>query len=149
MPLLKTKSGEISYQVKEGALTHLTWGNAYATGGEDLNVNLELNNYFAGNLKKFSLKLDPEGTSFQKKVWQALLEIPYGTLVTYKDIAKKVDSHPRAVGGAVGKNPIPIIIPCHRVVGSNGALTGFSAGSGLPTKEILIQHEQQNINKEK
>ena len=65
------------------------------------------------------------------------------------DIAKKVNSHPRAVGGAVGKNPIPIIIPCHRVVGSNGALTGFSGGNGLPTKEILIQHEQQNINKEK
>jgi len=149
VPLLKTKSGEISYQVKAGALTRLTWGNEYAKNCEDVNVSLELKNYFAGTLKKFNSKVEPEGTIFQKKVWQALLDIPYGTLVTYKDIAKKVNSHPRAVGGAVGKNPIPIIIPCHRVVGSNGALTGFSGGNGLPTKEILIQHEQQNINKEK
>lgn len=81
----------------------------------------------------------------KKKVWQALLSIPYGQTVTYQDIARDVDSHPRAVGTAVGKNPIPVVIPCHRVVGKNGQLTGFSGGKGLTTKKQLLDLEKMNV----
>lgn len=144
MSILNTISGTISYKCDNGNLTHLTWGDAYKNAPEDVNVSKELQEYFKGQTKVFSSKLKPEGTTFQKKVWQALLNISYGEVKTYKDIADEVDSHPRAIGGAVGKNPIPIIIPCHRVVGSNGKMTGFSGGEGIKTKEILLKLEQEN-----
>ena len=92
------------------------------------------------------LPLAPEGSDFQKKVWKILCEIPYGTYIMYGDIAKRIATEPgkagmygRPVGGAVGKNPISIIIPCHRVVGSNGSLTGF--GGGMEKKIWLLEHE--------
>ena len=104
-------------------------------------VKEQLQAYFERRLTRFDLPLAPEGTPFQLAVWQALLEIPYGELVSYKDIAEAVGRPKavRAVGGANGKNPIPIIVPCHRVVGSNGSLTGF--GGGLDTKKRLIALE--------
>lgn len=103
----------------------------------------QLQDYFAGRLTEFTLNLAPAGTAFQCKVWTALQGIPYGETVSYGEIARRI-GHPaasRAVGAANGKNPIPIIIPCHRVVGSTGKLTGF--GGGLPTKVKLLQLEQQ------
>lgn len=144
MPKLKTITGDISYRTEGGYITNLVWGGDYEGDAGHDDINKCILEYFAGGLKTFNVKLKANGTAFQQKVWQALLEIPYGTLVTYKDIAEKVGSHPRAVGGAIGKNPIPIIIPCHRVVGRDGNLTGFSGGDGISTKEILIKHEQQN-----
>ena len=98
--------------------------------------------YLVGKLKEFSLPLDLQGTGFQKKVWKELLNIPYGQIRTYKDIAKAVGIPKgyRAVGGALNKNPIPIIVPCHRVVGSNGQLVGF--GGGLALKEKLLELEK-------
>lgn len=101
-----------------------------------------LREYFAGKRRDFKdLKLAPRGTEFQLSVWRALTKIPFGATRSYADIARLIGNPKamRAVGLANGKNPIPIIVPCHRVIGSNGALTGF--GGGLPTKKWLLTHE--------
>jgi methylated-DNA-[protein]-cysteine S-methyltransferase len=104
----------------------------------------QLKAYFSGELQFFDLKLAPEGTEFQKSVWKALCEIPYGETQSYKDIAVSVGKSKayRAVGLANNRNPIAIIIPCHRVIGSNGKLTGYA--SGLDVKEFLLGLEQCN-----
>lgn len=98
--------------------------------------------YFAGTLTVFDLPLEPAGTTFQQDVWSALRQIPYGTTCSYGEIAKTIGrpTAVRAVGAANGQNPIPIVIPCHRVIGANGSLTGF--GGGIPMKRWLLAHEQ-------
>lgn len=103
----------------------------------------QLREYFAGNLQAFDLPLAPRGTEFQQSVWSALLEIPYGQTTTYSTIANKIGrpAAVRAVGAANGANPIPIIIPCHRVIGANGSLTGF--GGGLDVKRQLLALESR------
>ncbi|MGD0711099.1 MAG: methylated-DNA--[protein]-cysteine S-methyltransferase [Bacteroidales bacterium] len=108
----------------------------------------QLNDYFNGKRKSFNLKLDVEGTEFQKKVWNELLKIPYGKTVTYNDIAKKLGDKEavRAVGHANGKNPIAIIIPCHRVIGSDGKLVGYAGG--LWRKKWLLNFEQKDVQGE-
>lgn len=105
----------------------------------------QLEAYFSGKLKSFDLKLAPEGTAFQKSVWKALCEIPYGETRTYKDIAASIGKPKayRAVGLANNRNPIAIIVPCHRVIGSNGKLTGYA--SGLDVKEFLLKLEENNL----
>jgi len=105
-------------------------------------VKRSLKAYFKGELKRFDMPLNPEGTAFQLSVWNALQNIPYGELASYKDIAVAIGNPKavRAVGAANGKNPLPVIIPCHRVVGSDGSLTGF--GGGLETKQRLIELER-------
>jgi methylated-DNA-[protein]-cysteine S-methyltransferase len=102
----------------------------------------ELDAYFAGTLRAFSVKTAPQGTDFQQKVWAALLTIPYGDTRTYGQQAKVIGQPKasRAVGLANGRNPVAIIIPCHRVIGSNGSLTGF--GGGIERKQILLELEQ-------
>jgi len=97
--------------------------------------------YFAAELQNFDLPLDPRGTPFQSSVWRALLEIPYGETRSYGQIAQLLGAPKavRAVGAANGQNPIPIVIPCHRVIGSDGKLTGF--GGGLPLKRLLLDLE--------
>lgn len=104
----------------------------------------QIREYFEGKRKIFELKLAPKGTEFQRKVWGKLLEVPYGKTVTYTDIARAVDNPKgvRAVGSANGSNPISIIIPCHRIIGSNGSLTGY--GGGLWRKKWLLEHEARN-----
>ena len=104
-------------------------------------VTKQLKVYFAGKRTRFDLKLAPEGTEFQRAVWKALQTIPYGKTISYGELADKIGNPKavRAVGGANGKNPIPIIIPCHRVIGADGSLTGF--GGGLPTKVALLSLE--------
>lgn len=104
----------------------------------------ELDEYFAGKRKTFDVPLQMEGTDFQKKVWAALCEIPYGETRTYGELAARVGAPKafRAVGGANHRNPISIIVPCHRVVGADGGLTGY--GGGLPMKEYLINLEREN-----
>lgn len=101
----------------------------------------ELSEYFAGKRKRFTVKLDPVGTAFQLKAWQALREIPYGEIRSYLQQATAIGNAKamRAVGGANGRNPISIIVPCHRVIGKNGSLVGF--GGGIATKEYLLRHE--------
>ena len=103
----------------------------------------QLEEYFRGERQIFSLKLEPEGTAFQKAVWRQLTTIPYGQTVSYLDVAKMIGNAPavRAVGAANGRNPIAIVIPCHRVVGSDGRLTGY--GGGLWRKEWLLNHERK------
>lgn len=102
----------------------------------------ELDLYFAGKLKAFSVPLAPSGTPFQQRVWAALRTIPYGVTRSYGEQAAAIGSPKafRAVGLANGKNPISIIVPCHRVIGANGDLTGF--GGGMARKHYLLQHEQ-------
>ena len=104
-------------------------------------VAKQLHEYFQGHRKEFSLKLNPQGTAFQKGVWEALVEIPYGKTVSYMDLSKKLGDIKaiRAVAAANGKNPIWIIIPCHRVIGSDGSLTGYAGG--LHRKKWLLDHE--------
>ena len=101
----------------------------------------QINNYFKGTRKNFSLSLRPYGTKFQNRVWSVLMAIPYGKVKTYGEVARTLKTSPRAVGNACGKNPIPLIIPCHRVVGASGSLTGYSGGKGLNTKAFLLEHE--------
>jgi len=101
----------------------------------------QLDAYFAGELHEFDLPLAPFGTEFQQRVWDALTQIPFGVTWSYGELARHIGKPKacRAVGAANGLNPIPIIIPCHRVIGSNGKLTGF--GGGIETKEFLLQLE--------
>lgn len=101
----------------------------------------QLEEYFAGTRKEFELSLCPHGTPFQLQVLDALLSIPYGETRSYADIARQIGRPQavRAVGAANGRNPLPIVIPCHRVIGANGSLTGF--GGGIPTKEYLLDLE--------
>jgi methylated-DNA-[protein]-cysteine S-methyltransferase len=102
----------------------------------------ELDRFFAGRLKKFTIPIAPRGTDFQRRVWNALQKTPYGRTVSYGAIAKQIDAPAavRAVGAANGANPICIIIPCHRVIGANGSLTGF--GGGLDRKRFLLWLER-------
>lgn len=106
-------------------------------------VAQQLDEYFAGERVAFDVPLQPVGTEFQKNVWKALTKIPYGETWSYGQLARYIGKPKasRAVGAANGLNPIPIIIPCHRVIGSNGKLTGF--GGGLETKEFLLSLESQ------
>jgi methylated-DNA-[protein]-cysteine S-methyltransferase len=99
----------------------------------------QLREYFDGKRKRFDIGLDPGGTVFQRRVWEFLLEIPFGQTISYTELAKRAGGVARAVGGAVGANPLPIVIPCHRVVGADGSLTGY--GGGLRTKIWLLRHE--------
>ena len=101
----------------------------------------QLRAYFAGELTRFDLKLNPQGTAFQKRAWEELQRIPYGQTITYGEQARRLGDQKacRAVGAANGQNPIGIIIPCHRVIGSDGSLTGFAGG--IETKQWLLQHE--------
>lgn len=106
----------------------------------------QLAQYFAGLRQSFDLPLAPPGTEFQRRVWQALLGIPYGATVSYGEQARRIGkpSASRAVGLANGRNPIAIVIPCHRVIGADGGLTGY--GGGLPRKRWLLVHEGQRLD---
>jgi methylated-DNA-[protein]-cysteine S-methyltransferase len=105
----------------------------------------QLRAYFAGQLEAFDLQLAPEGTQFQRNVWRELCEIPYGQTISYGQLAQRIGSPKasRAVGLANGSNPIPIVIPCHRVIGSNGKLTGY--GGGVAIKERLLALERHQL----
>jgi methylated-DNA-[protein]-cysteine S-methyltransferase len=103
----------------------------------------QLAEYFDGSRLDFDLPLEPVGTAFQLSVWKVLDTIPYGETISYGEQARRLGDarKARAVGGANGRNPLPVVVPCHRVIGTSGALTGF--GGGLPIKEQLLQHERE------
>jgi len=105
------------------------------------NLTVELDAYFAGTLRTFTTPINPTGTPFRQKVWEALQTIPYGETISYKELALHIGNPAavRAVGGANHHNPISIVIPCHRVIGASGKLVGY--GGGLTVKEYLLQHE--------
>jgi len=106
-------------------------------------VRAQLSAYFAGELTEFDLPLAPQGSEFQLAVWAQLRRIPYGATISYGELAQRVGdpSASRAVGAANGRNPLPIVVPCHRVIGADGSLTGF--GGGIATKKYLLEHEQK------
>jgi methylated-DNA-[protein]-cysteine S-methyltransferase len=108
-------------------------------------ATVQLDQYFGGKLKAFTLKLSPQGSPFQLKVLEALEKVPYGETVSYGELARRVGkpNASRAVGGANARNPLPIVIPCHRVIGSTGHLTGF--GGGLDIKRALLDLEKSNL----
>jgi len=118
--------------------------NIFKNKDKNINVYNQLEEYFKGDRKSFDLTLDILGTPFQKQVWRVLEEIPYGKIFTYKDVAIELgdSKKSRAVGGAVGKNPIIIILPCHRVIGSSGKMTGFSSLGGIELKKKLLELEK-------
>jgi methylated-DNA-[protein]-cysteine S-methyltransferase len=146
--LLPSPIGPIFVEGDERGLTRLyTDGHRFhAEAGPDdgtfADVAAQLDEYFAGDRKQFDLKLAPRGTEFEQRVWDALVEIPYGETVSYGEIAARIGAPgaARAVGLANGRNPIAIIVPCHRVIGANGKLVGF--GGGLPMKRALLDLEQ-------
>jgi methylated-DNA-[protein]-cysteine S-methyltransferase len=115
-----------------------------AEGGSPIldEASRQLRSYFDGDLVSFELPLELHGTDFQRRCWLALASIPYGRTVSYGEQARRLGLGPdaaRAVGAANGRNPLPIVLPCHRVIGADGSLTGF--GGGLPTKRFLLVHE--------
>jgi methylated-DNA-[protein]-cysteine S-methyltransferase len=139
--------GPLSVQVEGDAIVRLAWGDDGGDhGGRAAHPALEaardqLTRYFAGTLTTFALPLAPQGTAFQRRVWDALLAIPYGALRSYGEVARDLRSVARAVGQACGANPIPIIVPCHRVLAENGGIGGFSGFHGTDSKRFLLALE--------
>ncbi len=125
---------------------HTPQGNTPASKNLIHELEIQISEYFKGNLKKFDLPLKPEGTDFQKKIWKELLNIPYGRVSTYTEIAYKTGNPKavRAVGNACKYNPISIIIPCHRVLRKNGGLGGY--GGGITAKKKLLELEEKSIS---
>lgn len=140
---LETQFGLLTLTVDHEALVAVNWGRAVAEDASKLldEVVRQLTAYDAGALEDFDLPLRVDGTPFQRAVCDAIYAIPFGETVTYGDIAKALDAPAQAVGQACGANPIPIIIPCHRVMGAKG-LTGFSGAGGVETKVALLKHEK-------
>ena len=139
--------GRLALEADHDVLTRLRWtgdGETAVAAGrtpvlKEAARQLEL--YFARRLTRFDLPLAARGTGFQQRVWAAMSAIPYGETATYGGLAAMLGSGPRAVGMACGRNPIPIVVPCHRVLASGGREGGFSGGSGLPTKRQLLAIE--------
>lgn len=137
--------GPLSVTVEEDAITGLRFGAL--PGEDDPGSNLLdaaqgfIERYFQRNPETCPLPLRPAGTDFQHQVWDQMLAIPFGHTKTYGDIAKAIGGTARSVGWACGSNPIPLLIPCHRVMGAGGRFVGFSGGSGVPLKADLLRHE--------
>ena len=142
---MSSSVGWITLFEKSNKIIALEWGQVKIQTESPLlkAAKNEIIEYFNNKRKKFSIPLNPTGTSFQKSVWAIIAKIPYGQTRTYSEIANQINSAPRPIGGACGKNPIPILIPCHRVIGTNNKLTGFSGGFGVQTKQSLIKLETQ------
>jgi len=138
-----TPTGPFTVTEEDGAIIRAEW----ETGGSDetpllIKARTQLIEYFDGTRDSFDLPLRVHGTDFQRAVCDAMLTIPLGDTLTYGDIAKMLNVPAQAVGQACGGNPIPVIIPCHRVMGAGGKLTGFSGRGGVETKVWLLRHER-------
>ena len=134
--------GDLLLEEERDALVSLRWGANAAANGSPLLIEAarQIDAYFAGKLRDFELPLRPGGSDFELRVWAALQDIPYGETRSYGDLAAATHSAPRAVGRACGRNPIPIVIPCHRVLGK-GWMGGYSGAGGLATKQALLALE--------
>jgi methylated-DNA-[protein]-cysteine S-methyltransferase len=139
---LHTQAGAITVSEEDGAIVSLDWGWGRDQTETPLLVRAraQLHDYFDGKRDTFDLPLRPVGSPYRQRVWQALCAIPYGAVRTYAQIAGQAGGSARSVGGANAANPIPILIPCHRVVASGG-LGGYSGGEGLTTKRLLLAIE--------
>ena len=147
----ETILGSVTFVEEDGALLAITTHRSYEGICQETSLVKEacrqLSEYLKGERKTFDLPLNPKGTDFQKCVWRALCDIPYGETRTYKQIAEAIGNPKavRAVGMANNRNPITIIVPCHRVIGTNGKLVGY--GGGLEMKEFLLRLEKVSISK--
>ena len=142
---LDTPTGPVTLTEEDDAIVGVTWGKA-ASPGDEAGTLLEeaagqLRDYFDGQRRTFQLPLQPRGTEFHRAVWREMLAIPYGHTKSYGDLAKATGAVARAVGAACGANPIPIFIPCHRVLAADRQLGGFSGGRGPETKAFLLTLE--------
>jgi methylated-DNA-[protein]-cysteine S-methyltransferase len=152
--ILETPLGPLRLVSNGEALTRIEFPGQHDTDGEAGNDEVlelcerQLREYFAGERQEFDLPLAAGGTQFQQQVWSALQAIPFGERRSYRDIAEGIGNAKavRAVGAANGKNPIPIVVPCHRVVGSDGSLTGFAGG--LEAKRMLLELESAQLGME-
>jgi len=144
---LHTPLGEVTISEDGGTIVALDWGRGRDQEATPLLREAcdQLQDYFDGRRMSFDLPLAPEGSNFQKRVWAALCAIPPGETRSYADIARTIGSAPRAVGGANGANPIPLFIPCHRVIAADGSLGGYSGGDGPATKRFLLDHESRAL----
>lgn len=138
--------GDITIESRDGKITSLVMGQRSPEFGNSpvlKEAKKEVLAFLAGKLQKFELPVHLEGTEFQKAVWKVIAKTGFGKTLTYGDIAAKIGNPQasRAIGGAVGANPVPLIIGCHRVLGSNKKITGYSGGDGIPTKEWLLELE--------
>jgi methylated-DNA-[protein]-cysteine S-methyltransferase len=140
---LHTPLGALTLSEEDGAIVALDWGWGRDQTETDLLLRgrTQLHEYFDGSPQAFDLPLSPAGSAYRQNVWKALRRIPFGQTRSYAEIAAAAGGSPRSVGGANGANPIPIIIPCHRVIASTG-LGGYSGGDGLSTKRYLLALEQ-------
>jgi methylated-DNA-[protein]-cysteine S-methyltransferase len=147
MPQLSclTPIGDITISAEDDAIVALDWGRGRDQEPTRLlrEAVSQLQDYFDGTRSVFELPLAPHGSAFQQRVWDALRSIPPGETRSYADLARLLRSSARAVGQANGRNPIPIIIPCHRVIAAGGGIGGYSGGDGIPTKRILLGLEQR------
>jgi methylated-DNA-[protein]-cysteine S-methyltransferase len=138
---LETEIGPLTITECEGAIAALDWGaRASAPRRTPLLAEAarQIRAYLAGTLRGFDLPLALAGSAFQRRVFAAMREIPYGAVMSYGDLARTLDSAPRAIGGACGANPLPILVPCHRVVASGKRLGGYGGPGGLQTKRFLL-----------
>jgi len=135
--------GDLVVSELNGRIVAVDWGRALRETETPLLAAAaqQLNAYFYCGLKRFELPLTPAGSRFQQAVWREMRRIPCGRTRSYADLARAVDSAPRAVGGACARNPIPILIPCHRVVAADGRIGGYSAPGGLDVKRFLLELE--------
>ena len=146
---LDTPIGRVSITASEEAITRVTWTRGAPAEGDTPNTahpilkraEQQLREYFAGTRRRFDLPLAPAGGDLQQSVCRALLEIPYGETRSYGDLARALGVAAQPVGQACGGNPIPIFIPCHRVLAAEGKTGGFSGGTGVETKLALLRHE--------
>jgi len=139
---ISTPIGHLTVEERESAIVGVRWADEPQGKKTPLlsEAARQLEAYFAGGRTDFDLPLAAAGTVFDRRVWAAMRAIPYGETRTYGDLAHLTDSGPRAVGRACGRNPIPVIVPCHRIL-ARGGLGGYSGGAGLPTKQWLLTLE--------
>ena len=139
----KSPIGPLTIHEQSGAITSLCWGRWENRDVSSLLISAQkqVQEYLKGTRKNFKLPKNPCGSDFQLNVWREINRIPFGQTASYGELAFKLSSSPRAVGTAFGKNPIPVIIPCHRIIAKSGNLTGYSGGGGLETKKLLLSLE--------
>ena len=144
---LHSPVGDLTLTEQDGALVSLDWGWAPEEFDFVRETDLltearrQLHSYFDGDLRDFDLPLAPDGTAHQQKVWERMARIPFGRTITYGELAADTGSGSRAVANACGRNPLPIILPCHRVVAAGGKLGGYSGDGGAETKKQLLNLE--------
>ena len=142
-----TPLGPLALEARDGALTRLGWGRAAREDESNLltQAAAELAAYFGGGLRDFDLPVAPDGTEHDRKVWRAMRDIPPGETRSYGEIARAIGSGAQAVGNACGRNPIPIVIPCHRIVAAGGRIGGYSGQGGAETKRFLLRLEGAGV----